>query len=215
MKRFWLCASFLVPVILGCPGPAPYEHSPLTVNVSPDTATVDLSSTNRFSATVIGSALQAVEWSVSGRGCSGNSCGTISTSGLYNAPDTQLAENSPVVVKAVALVDRNASGEASVTLNSIVAVVVNPVTRFVDIGARLRVTAQVTGSANREVVWSVVGSCLGAACGTVDANGVYTAPAVPPNPPRVAVKATARADLSRSASSNLTITSTSMGGEGL
>jgi hypothetical protein len=213
MKRFWFCASFLVPVIVGCPGPAPYEHSPLTVNVSPDTATVDLATTRRFTATVIGSSLQGVEWSVSGRGCSGNGCGTISATGLYTAPDTQIAENSPVIVKAVALADDNASGEASVTLNSTVAVVVAPATRFVDIGGTLQVTAQVTGSANREVVWSVVGSCMGAACGMVDANGLYTAPAVPPNPPRVAVKATARADVSRSASSNLTITSTSMGGD--
>ena len=218
MKRFWVCVSFLVPLIVACGGPPSYEHSPFTVNVSPDTAIVDLNSTRRFSATVMNggsvSSVQSVEWSVSGRGCSGNSCGTISTAGLYIAPDTQVAENSPVTVKAVALADRNASGEATVTINSTVAVVVQPITHFVDIGGNLRVTAQVTGSTNREVTWSVVGSCTGAACGTVDANGLYTAPAVPPNPPRVAVKAAARADVSRFAFSNLTITSTSMGGDG-
>jgi len=218
MKRFWVCASFLAPVIVACGGPPSYEHSPFTVNVSPDSAIVDLNSTKRFSATVMNggsvSSVQSVEWSLSGRGCSGISCGSISATGLYTAPDTQLAENSPVTVKAVALADSNASGEASVTLNSNVAVLVQPATHFVAIGGNFRVTAQVSGSTNREVAWSVSGHCLGADCGTVDANGLYTAPAVPPSPPRVSVKATARADVSRSATSNLTITSTSMGGDG-
>jgi len=218
MNRFWVCASLLAPIIAGCGGPASYEHSPYTVSVSPDTAIVDLNSTRRFTATVMNgsvvSSVQSVEWSLSGRSCSGNGCGTISASGLYAAPDTQLAENSPVMVKAVALADRNASAEASVTLNSNVSVAVQPATHFVPRGGNLRVTAQVSGSTNRDVTWSVTGRCLGTECGTVDANGLYTAPAVPPNPPRVAVKATARADVTRSASSNLTITSTSMGGDG-
>ena len=48
-------------------------------------------------------------------------------------------------------------------------------------------TATVNNSTNQNVTWAVTG---GTANGTVDANGLYTAPAVVPNPARVTVTAT-------------------------
>ena len=51
-------------------------------------------------------------------------------------------------------------------------------------------TAVVNNSSNQSVTWAVTG---GAGNGTIDANGLYTAPAVVPNPAAVTVTATAAA----------------------
>jgi len=63
-------------------------------------------------------------------------------------------------------------------------------------------TATVHNSANQNVAWAVVG---GAGNGTVDANGLYTAPAVVPSPATVTVTATAQADASKSDSGRIDI----------
>ena len=65
-------------------------------------------------------------------------------------------------------------------------------------------TATVNNSANQAVNWAVVG---GAANGTIDANGVYTAPTVAPGlPGSVTITATAQADTTKSGSAVETLT---------
>jgi hypothetical protein len=67
-------------------------------------------------------------------------------------------------------------------------------------------TASISGTSNPSVTWSVSGSgCTGAACGTIDGNGLFTAPATPPNPQTVTVKATSVADSSKSGTANVKI----------
>ena len=54
-------------------------------------------------------------------------------------------------------------------------------------------TAKVTGTSNTAVTWTLSGTaCTGSGnpCGTIDANGKYTAPATAPNPAQVTVTAT-------------------------
>jgi hypothetical protein len=63
-------------------------------------------------------------------------------------------------------------------------------------------TAVVNNSTNQSVTWAVTG---GAANGSIDSNGLYTAPAVVPNPATVTVKATAAADTSKSGTGKLNI----------
>ena len=63
-------------------------------------------------------------------------------------------------------------------------------------------TAVVNNSTNQSVTWAVTG---GAANGSIDSNGLYTAPAVVPNPAAVTVKATAAADTSKSGTGKLNI----------
>jgi hypothetical protein len=59
-------------------------------------------------------------------------------------------------------------------------------------------TATVNNSSDQAVNWAVKG---GAANGTIDANGVYTAPTVAPGlPGSVTITATAQADTTKSAS---------------
>ena len=70
-------------------------------------------------------------------------------------------------------------------------------------------SALVSDTGNESVTWSVVG---GDANGTIDANGLYTAPAAVPNPSLVTVTATAHADTTKSGTAKVNIlTPTSRG----
>ena len=56
------------------------------------------------------------------------------------------------------------------------------------------------------VVWSLSGNgCVGTACGEIDYDGNYTAPAVVPNPPQVSVVATSISDVTQWSSATVTI----------
>jgi len=83
-------------------------------------------------------------------------------------------------------------------------------------------TATVNNSSNQSVTWAVTG---GSANGSVDGTGLYTSPAVVPNPAAVKVTATAVADATKSGSatvnvetptglgtSQITVTATAAGG---
>jgi hypothetical protein len=64
-------------------------------------------------------------------------------------------------------------------------------------------TANVTGTSNTAVTWAVTG---GAANGTVDSTGLYTAPPLPvPNPATVTITATSSADSTKSGSGRVNI----------
>jgi hypothetical protein len=63
-------------------------------------------------------------------------------------------------------------------------------------------TATVNNSTNQTVTWSVA---PGSGNGTVNATGLYTAPAAVPNPATVTVTATAAADTTKSGSATVTV----------
>src|SRR5271167_1247677 len=89
----------------------------ITVTVSPSTATVYTGGgQQQFTATVTGTSNQVVVWNISGAGCSGLACGSISSTGLYKAPS--IVPNSPTVtVTATSIVD-GSKGTATVTLQA-------------------------------------------------------------------------------------------------
>ncbi len=88
---------------------------PVTVVVAPTTATVPVSGTQQFHVTVTGTSNTAVTWSVSGTGCSGNSCGTVDSTGLYTAPSS--APNpATVTVTATSAADMTKSAAATVSI---------------------------------------------------------------------------------------------------
>jgi hypothetical protein len=78
-------------------------------------------STQQFSATVTGTANTAVTWSiqsaVSGSGCAGAACGSISASGLYAAPGLVPSPNAISVI-ATSQADPTQSALATVALTS-------------------------------------------------------------------------------------------------
>ncbi len=87
------------------------------VSVGPSSATVLVNGTQQFTATVTGLSSTTVNWTVSGAGCTGTSCGSVSTTGLYIAPPVA---PSPATVTVTATSAQNAAltGSATVEIHS-------------------------------------------------------------------------------------------------
>jgi hypothetical protein len=84
-------------------GPPP----PISVTISPTSATVRVSKTKQFTASVQNTSNQSVTWKVSGGG-------TISSAGLYKAPSS--VPSGSVTVTAVSAQDNTKSASAAVTI---------------------------------------------------------------------------------------------------
>jgi len=177
---------------------------PVDINISPKSATVTAGTQKQFTATVTNTSNTDVTWNVAGSGCSGATCGTVSSDGLYTAPST-VPSPPQVLVASKSVADPTKTSTATVTIVPPVSVTVSPATAQVITGAKQQFTATVKNATNTAVTWSVSGSCSGAACGTITSGGLYTAPAAVPNPALVVVTATSVADSTRSGTASVTI----------
>jgi hypothetical protein len=203
--------------------------SNVTVTVAPGSASVPVSQRALFTATVANSSNTAVTWTVNGipdgnptvgQICvpASNPCappGPISGSVDYLAPATIPAPN-PVTLTAKSQADptRSGSAQATIATPSPASVSIAPAYAFVapagQAGSSQQFTAAVSGSSNTAVAWSVATAIPGqggSACGTIDNDGLYTAPASAPSPNAISVTATSQADPSKSASATVAITS--------
>jgi hypothetical protein len=180
------------------------------VQVNPNNATLSVGSTQQFAATVTGTSNTAVTWTMSGAGCSGGACGTISGGGLYTAP---ASVPSPAIlsVTGTSVADPTKSTSASVTIVAATAVLLSmsPTSASVPTAGTDSFKATVTGTTNTAVTWSLTGAgCSASSCGTLatsSLSAVYQAPIVAPSPASVNVVATSMADPSKSALANVTI----------
>jgi hypothetical protein len=192
--------------------PATLTVTSVAITVNPKSATVMVGSSQQFVGNVTGTSNTAVTWTVSGTGCTGAACGTISVNGLYGPP-VSAPSPSTVTVKATSVADPTKSASASVTIVAAVAVLlsISPTSASVPTSGTQLFTASVTGTSNTAVNWSVSGAgCSGSSCGTIStsaSSAVYLAPTVLPSPPSVAVNATSAADPTKSVSAQLTIVS--------
>ena len=200
---------------------------PIVVNVSPGTANVQAGiGTQSFSATLLNdSQNKGVNWSLSGTGCSGSTCGMLSASSsasgaaiTYTAPTT-VPNPATVILTATSVADGTKSAAATITITAAlpaIAVTVLPATPVsVQTGGGQNFTATVQNdSQNKGVTWSLSGGgCSGAACGTVSAASsasgapiTYTAPANVPSPATVTLTATSVTDNTKSAETTITVT---------
>ncbi len=185
-------------------------QSDVAVSVTPATTAVELGASAQFNAVVSGSGDpdRAVRWSVNGIEGGDASVGTISATGLYTAPRRLPAGTVNVTATSLADPAKAASAVVTITSNLTVAIISGP--SSVQNGATAQYTATVTPAPGSNpdpgVVWSVNGIAGGnATVGTVDANGLYTAPVVAPQPPQVTITASSVADPSKSASITVTI----------
>ena len=109
--------SKAVPVAVGAASvtitPPP---QPVSVTISPTSATVRISKTKQFTATVQNTVNTAVTWRVNGVTGGNSTVGTISTSGLYKAPGA-VPSPATVTVTAVSVVDSTKSASAAVTIS--------------------------------------------------------------------------------------------------
>ena len=200
---------------LGCGGggagsvaPPPPPPPSITITVTPQAGTVLLGETLNFSASVSGTPDTAVVWSVNGITRGSVQAGTISADGVYMAP-TGLPSGGTVQVTATSHADSSKSATASVTVSSDIAVSVSASSSSVELGATqsFRATVTSSGKPDTSVRWSVAGSSCPNSCGSVDANGNYTAPQVVPASSLVNLTATSVADPSKQSFAVITITS--------
>jgi hypothetical protein len=87
----------------------------ISVSVSPLSANVPANGTQQFTASVQNTTNAAVTWSLGGSGCSGVTCGTISSAGLYTAPSA-VPNPATVTVTATSQANSSKSGSATVTI---------------------------------------------------------------------------------------------------
>jgi aryl-phospho-beta-D-glucosidase BglC (GH1 family) len=87
----------------------------VAVTLTPANVSVSAGATQQFAASVTGTSNTAVTWTVSGTGCSGTACGTISSSALYTAP-TAVPSPATVAVTATSVADKTKSASATVTI---------------------------------------------------------------------------------------------------
>lgn len=145
----------------------------------------------------------SVSWSVNGIAGGNAAFGTISAGGRYTAPST-VPSPSVVAVEATSVADRSKTGKANVAIDPgalITSVLVACALANVPINQTSQCNATVGGTGNFDssVTWSVQGingSTTG--YGTIDGNGLYTAPATVPVPYQVVVTATSASDATRS-----------------
>ncbi|MGH9433901.1 MAG: hypothetical protein ACRD3T_20425 [Terriglobia bacterium] len=188
------------------PGPAQSTPQTVSVNLSPNTATLNAGATQQFSATVTGTSNTAVTWTVNGVAGGSSAMGTVSAAGLYTAPGS--APSGSITVTATSVADSSSSASSSVKVRSSTAVSVRPSQATLATGGTQQLAVTVTGTTNTAVSWSVNGVAGGnSSVGTVSSAGLYTAPSAVPSPNPVTVRATSIADPSSAASSSVKVTS--------
>lgn len=87
----------------------------VAVAVTPTSASISPGGTQQFSASVTGTSNTAVTWMVTGTGCSGAACGTISSNGLYTAPAT-VPSPAAVTITATSVLVPAQSASSTVTI---------------------------------------------------------------------------------------------------
>ena len=212
----------------GCTGTsAPRQATgaePISVAVSPATSSVPVGHSQSFSATVAhDNSNKGVTWTLSGAGCSGVTCGTVSAaSSASGAALTYMAPGSVpnpavVVLTATSVADGTKVGTAGITITAIplaITISLSQTAANVVVGGNTSFTASVANdSANKGVSWTLSGTgCSGATCGTVtptsSASGAavtYTAPVNVPNPATVRLTATSVTDTTKTATATITV----------
>lgn len=193
----------------------------INVSLSPITYTLAVNHRVTLTAKVFGTTNMGLNWSVGGvlggntalgEICvvASNPCQSVSSGSVsqvdYVAPGT-IPQSNPVSVTATSLADTTKSASAQITVINHVLVSVLPQSITLAPLAVEGFTASVLGTSNQSVVWQVQGSACAAAgvCGSIDANGNYTAPGAAPSPDAIQVVAISSDDTTQSGSANVTI----------
>ena len=170
---------------------------PIKVNITSSNYFIDtVSQTNQFTAQVQNTSNNAVIWSIS------PAVGTISPTGLYAAPST-IAAQQTVTITATSVADPTQSAIGSVLLNPPVSVILVPGNVTLITSHSQQFTANVSWTANPAVTWSMSPSA-----GTLDSNGLYTAPATINTSSTLTVTATSVADPTKFATATVNLMST-------
>lgn len=96
--------------------PTPPASTPVSVSISPSTATLLTGEAQQFRATVSGSTNQSVRWQVNGKDAGDSVVGSIDGNGLYTAPLHPPSPNS-VNVTAISMADTSKQSSAAVAVD--------------------------------------------------------------------------------------------------
>lgn len=186
----------------------------ISITISPATASVNVVTTQQFSAFLSGGTNNVITWKVNNIQGGNSTLGLIDSNGLYHAPVT-VPSPSTVTVTATSFEDQNLTATSSVTITPAPVVTITspagPVTVASGSANPINFTASETGGTTNVIVWSVgpVGG-LGveggnSTFGFISANGVYTPPLTPPIGQTVTVTAAAQDAPNSSATLNITV----------
>jgi len=179
-----------------CGGGGSSEVTPppaVAISISPDTASVVVDATKQFAATVSNTSNTSVTWSVNSTVGGNTTAGTISSTGLYTAPDLVPSSGS-VTVTATSQADSTKSASATVSLTypvpslssvSPTYVLVNsPETTLTVTGSGFTKASTVSFNSNSLSTTFVSGSQLTAVLPTPDesAEGQFNLAVVNPSP---------------------------------
>jgi hypothetical protein len=185
--------------LVGCGGGGGKTPPPVvSITLSPHSSNVTAGQTQQFTATVSGSSNTSVSYALSGSGCTGAACGTISAAGIYTAP-SPIPASATVTVVATAVADTTKTASSTITQVP-VAVSITPSTQSLRGADTQQFTATITGYSDTSVTWTVTGS------GTLDDSGLYAAPYAVPSQTTASVTATSKFDNTKSASATVTLT---------
>ncbi len=180
-------------------------QSDVAVTVTPDPASVELGAVQPFTAVVTGSGNpnRNVNWSVNGLAGGNATVGTITTTGVYAAPQNLPSPSAAVTITATSQADPSKSDAAAATVTSNFTIAVNGPASL-NAGALAQFTHSITpqpgSNPNPAVTWSVAGPA-NTPWGVIDASGSYTAPTgFHPCPLPVTITATSVADTAKSGS---------------
>jgi sugar lactone lactonase YvrE len=184
--------------------------STVTLAVAPPSATVPVSGSQQFLATVNGASNTSVTWQVNGIAGGNSMVGTIASDGLYQAPATQPTP-STITVTAIYDADNNIKASAQVTIvgSGAASVVVSTSPSGVAVvytSTTQTFIATVTGESTTSVNWEVNGVAGGnSTVGTISTAGLYTAPSAVPSPAAITITAVSAVDSTTSGSYPITI----------
>ena len=172
-----------------------------------------------------------VSWSLSGAGCSGASCGTLSVVTTQSAGGSSIADSATytapasapntVTVTVTPQADPTKKAQTTLAIQPGVSVSVSPATATLAANHRETLSVRVNGTSNAGAVWSVNGIAGGNAtfgqicmagsnpCQTVTSASApqvdYLAPGAIPAPNPVSATAVSAADPTKSASTQITV----------
>jgi hypothetical protein len=185
--------------------------SGISITIVPATVSVNIVTPFKFNAAVSGSTDTVVTWKVNGTAGGNDTVGKIDSNGLYHSP-AGVPTSGTVSVTAVSYDEPTLSAPSTVTIIPAPTVTISPTSWTMASGTANTKTfmSTVTGTTTTNVDW-YVGNALGKVLGgnltfgTIDSNGVYTAPLTPPIGSTVIVTAVSRDFPLASASAPVTI----------
>lgn len=184
--------------------------STVNVQVEPGSASVIVTAPQPFGSIVSGASNKNVTWQVNGITGGNSTIGTISSSGVYQAP-ANIPSQHLVTVNAISNANGFTKGSANVVIVGgnapNVGVTTTPAgVTEVYTGTPQTFNATVTGESNKEVTWQVNGIAGGSAStGTISSAGVYSAPNTVPLQPLVLITAVSQANSALSGSYPITV----------